>query len=126
MKTDVLPATRPAPMAPTDDQTSFAQGYEASKEEMLEFLQHLQEVDSPLFGTYAEGFHDCRSEAINFQQKLQSGPGPQPRERKPKPNIAKMVQAGIEPRRVAELREMFAREQSASQAPKAPQGEPRN
>ena len=114
MKTDVPAATRPAPRTPADNPSSFTQGYEACKEDMLEFLQHLQDGDPPLFATYAEGFHDCRREAVNFQQKLQAGPGPEPKARRPKANMAKMIQADIEPRRVAELRELFASEQNVS------------
>lgn len=114
MNTEVLPTARPASEAPAKDPSAFAQGYEACKQEMLELLQHLQDWDAPLFGTYAEGFHDCRREAINLQQKLQPGLGPQPRGRRPKPNMAKMIQADIEPRRVAELRELFASEHDAS------------
>ena len=112
MRTDVLLNTDPVREDPQNDANSFTQGYEACKQEMLKFLQHLQGENPPLFGSYAEGFHDCRSKTINFQQKLQSGRGPQPKKRKPKPNIAKMIQADIEPRRTAELRELFAKEQA--------------
>ena len=76
-------------------------------------LEFLQNFNTPIPGDYGDGFHDCRREAINFQQKLQAGPGPQPRERRPKPNIAKTIQADIEPRRMAELRELFGSEQNA-------------
>ena len=109
MNTDVSPNAQPAEKDTLSDADQFAQGYEDCRRKMLEILRNFS-VPPP--GSYGDGFHDCWIASFNFHEGLQQGPAPQ--KKRAKPNIAKMIQADIEPRRMAELRELFASEQRAS------------
>ena len=111
MNTDVSPNAQPVEKDTLSDADWFAQGYEDCRRKMLEILRNFS-VPPP--GSYGDGFHNCWIASFNFHEGLQASPAPQPREKRAKPNIAKMIQADIEPRRVAELRELFASEQNIS------------
>ena len=111
MNTEVLPNAQPVEKDTLSDADWFAQGYENCRGKMLEILRNFS-VPPP--GSYGDGFHNFWIASFNFHEGLQPAPVPRSGEKRAKPNMAKMIQADIEPRRVAELRELFASEQKTS------------